>query len=176
MLKGFSGHYPSNVVHNFGDNERGHGQVFGVLAIENFLDATGLKLIIRSHQCIQSGIQNFESKNCITIFSSSGYAINNYGAVMLISDGNIKINAYEPIEHPSRANCLFYTIKPRNQDQKYSYTMISGFLRPSISSARMLSNFYSHSHSMYIRKFQSERKIAVSSFTLKNLVSPRISI
>lgn len=172
---------PCKSVHNFGDNERGHGQVFGDIAINNFLEATGLQLIIRAHQCVQRGIQYFDKKNCITLFSSSGYAGNNTGAVMFINGDKVEIKAYKPIDYPQRSNCLFYTVKPRNHDQKYSYTMISGFLRPSLSGLRCTNNFHLRTHnSQNIAKYKSEKKISSSASMLKcltsNVVSPKISI
>lgn len=169
---------PSDVIHNFGENERGHGELFGDIAIKNFFESTGTRLIIRAHQCVQHGIKYLENKTCVTLFSSSGYASNNLGAVMRIDGDKAEILTYKHVEYPLRSNCLFYTIKPRSQEQKYSYTMISGFLRPSISAHHISNNLYVRAFKSQTLKFKPEKKIIQSSSVLKShsIVSPRISI
>jgi diadenosine tetraphosphatase ApaH/serine/threonine PP2A family protein phosphatase len=65
---------PDGRVEMFADSHRGSGVVFGTAAVKKFLTAVGLKLMIRSHQCIAEGFMLF-AQNCgLTLFSSSGYS------------------------------------------------------------------------------------------------------
>tara|TARA_B100000513_G_scaffold166641_1_gene82621 strand:+ start:484 stop:1746 length:1263 start_codon:yes stop_codon:yes gene_type:complete len=78
----------SDAVHGVHPNsERGAPVVsFGPDRVESFLEANGLKLIIRAHECVMDGFQRFASGRLITIFSATNYCNRwrNAGAILVV--------------------------------------------------------------------------------------------
>ena len=79
---------PSNDISFFYPSKRGAGHLFGMEALENFLETNDLKMMVRSHEFCQNGF-NFPfdgSKKCCTIFSNSDYCgLKNNAATLSIS-------------------------------------------------------------------------------------------
>ncbi|KAH0786520.1 Ser/Thr protein phosphatase [Histomonas meleagridis] len=80
---------PSNLVTCFFPSKRGAGQLFGLKALENFLNLNNLKMLIRSHEFCQNGF-DFpfgECKKCCTVFSNSDYCgLKNHAATVSITE------------------------------------------------------------------------------------------
>ena len=64
---------PGDDVKLFERNVRGTGHTFGEEAIQQFLQANNLKLLVRAHQCTMKGVHSFSNEMGVTIFSSSNY-------------------------------------------------------------------------------------------------------
>ena len=68
------------------ENPRGAGIMFGADVSARFLMANNLKLIIRSHECMQKGYAMHHHDMVITVFSASNYCstMNNEGAFIML--------------------------------------------------------------------------------------------
>lgn len=66
----------------FAENSaRGMGHVWNAAASRKFLETTGLKIIIRGHECEPAGYLYNHDRQVLTIFSSPAYSENNDAAV-----------------------------------------------------------------------------------------------
>lgn len=77
---------PAEDIDEFGPSKRGIGYSFGKKAVEKFLASSGMKMIVRGHECVGTGIRfSFDGK-LITIFSASQYCgcMTNVAAAALI--------------------------------------------------------------------------------------------
>ena len=65
---------------------RGAGWHFNESITDKFLNSTGLKLVVRSHECKQEGFQYSHNKKVVTIFSASYYSLkeDNKGAFIVL--------------------------------------------------------------------------------------------
>ena len=73
-----------------GENVRGEGYMFCSTTAAKFLDENGLKMIVRSHQCV-NGYQMLHHNRTCTVFSSSRYTDENAGAILFVGDdGTLK--------------------------------------------------------------------------------------
>ena len=64
---------PTENFAHFNENQRGKGCLYGYKAVYNFLDYNNLKMIIRSHECVDAFRTSFEN-TLLTIFSCSNYS------------------------------------------------------------------------------------------------------
>jgi hypothetical protein len=66
-------------------NDRGAGCLFGEDITDNFLHHNKLKMIVRSHECVDDGCEATHSNKVYTLFSASNYCgdAGNYGAIMM---------------------------------------------------------------------------------------------
>lgn len=72
-------------------NPRGAGVIFGPDITATFLEQSGgLQRLVRSHECVDHGVQYHHDKKCVTIFSASDYCgqAGNLGAVFQFSSEN----------------------------------------------------------------------------------------
>lgn len=67
---------PTDLDVYFQENRRGLGVLFSPDAIKKFLEENKLKLLIRAHQCVRSGVNLFANFCGVTVFSSSKYNLN----------------------------------------------------------------------------------------------------
>ena len=65
-------------------SDRGAGCLFGEDVTDQFLHHNKLKLIVRSHECIDDGCEATHHNKVYTLFSASNYCgdAGNYGAIM----------------------------------------------------------------------------------------------
>jgi diadenosine tetraphosphatase ApaH/serine/threonine PP2A family protein phosphatase len=71
----------------FTHSDRGSGFLFDEECLNNFLDANGLTLLIRSHEPQREGFRK-SLQRCLTIFSTTDYqGMGNVGAVVAVSAG-----------------------------------------------------------------------------------------
>lgn len=64
---------PVSDIEDWRESQRGAGVEFGARLTDAFLEANGLKLIVRSHEDCPLGYQEHHNKRLITIFSASNY-------------------------------------------------------------------------------------------------------
>ena len=67
---------PSEEVNQFVASTRGTGYFFGEEVLEEFLDLSDLKMLIRGHECVMSGCELKFNSKCMTVFSASNYCGN----------------------------------------------------------------------------------------------------
>jgi protein phosphatase len=90
-------------------NERGNGVVFGVSAVKDFLKAVKVTKIIRAHQCVDSGVEQFGEDSVYTVFSCSNYqdaSNNRCGLVYLDGDGELQAFSLPPVKQIPRQSAL----------------------------------------------------------------------
>jgi diadenosine tetraphosphatase ApaH/serine/threonine PP2A family protein phosphatase len=88
---------PEGGVAMFADGRRGSGMVFGTTAVKKFLKTVGLKLMIRSHQCIADGFMLFDQNCGLIVFSSSEYCRQQHhrcGVTHVHPDGTIALYSF----------------------------------------------------------------------------------
>jgi diadenosine tetraphosphatase ApaH/serine/threonine PP2A family protein phosphatase len=85
---------PTQRIPGFGENQRGSGVLFGANALKSFLTATGLKLLVRAHQCVADGFLTFADNHGVTLFSSSFYCPimrNKCGVLSVTAHGKLEL-------------------------------------------------------------------------------------
>lgn len=103
---------PSTDYPMFGPQNRGEGHYFGEKALHEFLKFNKLKRVIRAHQAVQGGVEQF-AKNLYTVFSSS----NNYndnvmksGLIDISADGNLTAYAFPLVNMITRREAKFIPV------------------------------------------------------------------
>ena len=103
---------PSNSAKNFEPSPRGTGFVFGQDALREFLKNTGMHRVIRAHQCVNNGIENFAKDKLLTVFSCSNYSAsqaNKCGIVKVINN-SLKLFNFPPLRVLPRERSVFKLI------------------------------------------------------------------
>lgn len=101
---------PATTTETFSQSRRGSGRLFGVGAINNFLTENHLTKIIRAHQFIESGVQQFGNGILFTVFSSCNYRYedsNKCGLVKVKEDGEIEAFAFDALPMLRRRDARF---------------------------------------------------------------------
>lgn len=91
----------------FEESTRGLGVHFGAKALDDFLKTMNVEVLIRAHQCIQSGISTFSDEKLYTVFSCSNYAEsrgNRCGLLFINTSSQIQMFSLPPIEQIKRNN------------------------------------------------------------------------
>jgi protein phosphatase len=104
---------PSPTVEGFEPNTRGSGRFFGVHAARRFAGMLGLRHIVRAHQCVTMGIEQFADGLVHTVFSSSNYKGPNTNACGLLycdESGRLVPYSLPPFAHPPRSQAVFEKI------------------------------------------------------------------
>ncbi|KAJ6227839.1 serine/threonine-protein phosphatase 6 catalytic subunit [Anaeramoeba flamelloides] len=77
---------PEENIDFWKESKRGSGLLYGKIAAENFLEVTGLKMIIRSHQLVESGTK-ITNNTTITIWSAPNYCYTSNNRAKIIKIG-----------------------------------------------------------------------------------------
>ncbi|OHS94456.1 Ser/Thr protein phosphatase [Tritrichomonas foetus] len=117
---------PSTNFLEFSESTRGVGSTFGANAIKSFIQSSGMRWIIRAHQCVDEGISVFPNGPVITVFSSSNYGTSNQNksGVLVINEKN----ELEPIRLPAlrklkREETCFFSMTKTYQRQSERTTL-----------------------------------------------------
>ncbi len=89
---------PEPNIKDFSQSYRGEGiKFFGEMAFDRFMDAHGLKYLIRAHECFPEGFKWFFNNRLLTIFSSSNYRPNwsNPATYAIIKNNKIKLKTFK---------------------------------------------------------------------------------
>lgn len=100
---------PNSMASTYLDSPRGRGRLYGAVAINQFLKANNIRLIVRGHQCVENGIEYFHD-TVVTVFSSSFYNDENEnkaGYIYFSEHGHHKSIILEPYHHTTRVNASF---------------------------------------------------------------------
>ena len=100
---------PSPDVTSFAPNCRGKGAFYGACAVVNFLKDLDLKMIVRSHECV-NGFKASLSNLVLTVFSCSYYTNSRNRAGYAFVDENAKIKCFvlDDVKRPERKNMCYY--------------------------------------------------------------------
>jgi protein phosphatase len=101
---------PDDHVSMFGPSVRGTGFFFGQEALEEFLQTNSLELIIRAHECVNTGCQFMFNDKCITVFSASNYGgvVRNNSAVFEITaESSYVVRRFAPLQYLRRSAAHF---------------------------------------------------------------------
>jgi protein phosphatase len=101
---------PSPTVEGFEPNTRGSGRFFGVHAARRFALVLGLRHIVRAHQCVALGVEQFANGIVHTVFSSSNYQGPNSNACGLLycdDSGTLMPYSLPPLAHLPRDQAVF---------------------------------------------------------------------
>jgi diadenosine tetraphosphatase ApaH/serine/threonine PP2A family protein phosphatase len=97
----------------FGDSLRGNTVEYGPVAVDEFLRATGCRLIVRAHQCVD-GVRWERGMPVVTVFSSSGYLSsgrNQAGCLLIDESGAATPLFFQQQEVVDRASAEFFTME-----------------------------------------------------------------
>ena len=109
---------------------RGLGTLFGYSAIKIFLENNNLQRIIRAHQCVYEGVEDFCYNKLYTVFSSSNYSQdmnNKCGIIRMFEDGQIKCYNFPALRILDRSRCVFKLNKFREAHSNSSNKIRSEF-------------------------------------------------
>lgn len=100
---------PNPNISYFNKSERGYGRTFGQEAINEFCSEFCIEKVIRSHQCIQSGIEFTFCDKLITVFSCSNYCdtCKNQAAYLHINGESIDQFILQPLNILKRNKAIF---------------------------------------------------------------------
>ena len=119
---------PSSEYVEFSPSHRGKGITFGSSAVEDFFKRTGMRRIIRAHQCVEEGVEVSLGGACITVFSSSWYKLklSNQAAILRVfSSTKMAPVKFPPLPKLARRNARFTAINP-NLVRPSSLAIFSG--------------------------------------------------
>lgn len=88
---------------------RGLGHLFGMDQVELFLRRNNLARIIRAHQCIANGVENFYNKVLFTVFSSSNYSadLHNKSGIIIITQNGLNLYNFPPLMSLRREEAFY---------------------------------------------------------------------
>jgi diadenosine tetraphosphatase ApaH/serine/threonine PP2A family protein phosphatase len=96
------------------ESRRGLGVQFGVKPLQEWLAALNLKMLLRAHQCIPSGIERFGGDLLYTIFSCSRYEGQTNCCGLMFIDLHLQMELFSlpPLEQIPRADALLQKFIP----------------------------------------------------------------
>lgn len=121
---------PSNDIDTYEPNKRGAGWIFGKSIVDKFCEENNIDMIIRGHECVMNGYENFFNGKLITVFSASNSVgtVGNEAAVIEIKNPSLNkaentvvenqrsyvllAKQYPPLPYLTRDQ-VFYTSKLR---------------------------------------------------------------
>lgn len=110
---------PNETVQTYVESHRGSGVLFGIDALRSFLNRSGLKLLIRAHQCVADGFSLFSNSMGVTVFSCSDYCRlihNKCGTIKICKDDLLELYSFSSeLSFPSqqeRATMMFNSEYP----------------------------------------------------------------
>jgi protein phosphatase len=104
---------PADIEEDFIVSIRGAGHKFSQRSLHSFLSANGFDLLVRGHECIETGFEIQMGGKIATVFSASTYCgqMHNQAAVLrLFRDGSPpKPIIFQPLKYLLRASASFAT-------------------------------------------------------------------
>jgi protein phosphatase len=102
---------PADEVDEFeASSSRGTGYLFGTTAARRFMADSGLKVIIRGHECVNDGYKWHFENEVLTVFSASNYCgiVGNQAAVLeVVSSSELKPHQFPPLQWLFRKDVTF---------------------------------------------------------------------
>jgi protein phosphatase len=101
---------PNANVSFYEPSERGTGFFYGEQAVGEFLDTNALTMLIRAHECVNTGCAFLFDNKCVTVFSASNYGglVPNNSAVLEIGeDCEYTVKQFPPLQYLKRGSARF---------------------------------------------------------------------
>jgi protein phosphatase len=101
---------PNPGIYMFEPSNRGAGYLFGEGALVEFLDSNRLKLLVRAHECVNTGCQFAFNDRLATVFGASNYGglVSNDSAVLEISESSDhEVRQFPPLTYLKRDTVKF---------------------------------------------------------------------
>jgi protein phosphatase len=135
---------PSDTVDTFAPSpSRGTGYIFGDRAVSDLLGQSGLQMLIRAHEFVNSGFQTYFNGSTMTVFSASNYCglIGNQGAVLDIDGGGLwAVRQFAPLPWLFRKNVTFRPLgKPNFRYRQPRLELAQSLLRLKMGSSKATS-------------------------------------
>lgn len=105
---------PTDSLPLFLPRVRGEGSLFGSVAVKNFLEKVPAKVLIRTREVVDEGIQSLFDGTCISIYSSSSNKGNKV-AILTVKDGNCSPTIFENLPDISNDFSQFVEIEDENE-------------------------------------------------------------
>ena len=120
---------PSDTVDEFGPSPRGTGHLYGAVSLAKFINDNKLDLLVRGHECIETGVQYALDNKVVTVFSASTYcnAMNNVAGILhLKKEAEPEAVTFRPLKYVLRASAMFI---PSQDENKFSVdkNLLHGF-------------------------------------------------
>jgi protein phosphatase len=100
---------------------RGLGVLYGVHLVSKFLEANNYSVLVRGHQCVQTGIQVSLNSTAVTVFGASSYCGDGYnrsGVLCMRPEGFLEKRIFPPIPYLKRFSVLFSDVLFSDSDRK----------------------------------------------------------
>ena len=144
---------------------RGIGTLFGYSAIKTFLANNDLTRIIRGHQCVYDGVEDFCYSKLYTVFSSSNYSQdmdNKCGIIKMFGDNSIKCYNFPPLRIHEKGKSVFKLFDARETHSSNSinhdFQEVSKYRRSSFGNEAMITKpLQARSRTLMLRKTQLPR-------------------
>jgi protein phosphatase len=120
---------PNENAWNFLPSPRKAGEIFGSTQVDNFLSQNNLQLIIRGHECVDSGIKIMFENKLVTVFSASNYCeknLNKSGILIVHENGQIGQTVFPHFQYYKREFAVF----ENNSSKDYLMSSIKCQLLP----------------------------------------------
>jgi protein phosphatase len=102
---------PSDAIEEFQESTtRGTGYMFGAAALTRFLQRSGLRMLVRAHECVEGGIHFGFGDSLVTVFSASNYCglVGNMAGVLEVkAPGEWTQRTFPPLPWLTRAAVSF---------------------------------------------------------------------
>ena len=123
---------PSETITGFQPSARGTGQTYGIDVVNHFLKSNGLKQMIRAHQCVAGGVEQFHNTSLYTVFTASNYApdVANLSGIIRLSYKGIDPVKYPPIRHSRKNDSKFTDIDASSYQSPLCHSAIRSFSKP----------------------------------------------
>jgi protein phosphatase len=116
---------PVDIPAAFVASGRGGAVSYGALAVRQFLQANGLRAIIRAHQCV-NGVQPMRAMPVFTVFSSSNYVAeqpNDAGILLVAANRCLTARTFPGLPRCARAECSFFSYARSDDDARHGMTL-----------------------------------------------------
>ena len=102
------------------------------LEVIQFLKSNGLKQVIRGHQCVSSGVEQFNNENLYTVFSASNYApdVANLSGVLKLTSNGIEFFKFPPIRRLTSKEANYADFDASNYQSPLCHTAMRSFSKP----------------------------------------------
>ena len=104
---------PNPHVEFFEPSNRGTGFLFGEVALKEFMDANSIQMVIRAHECVNTGCRFSFDEKLMTLFSASNYCglvSNNSAALAVDENGNWDVKQFVPLQYLKRKAVKFLKV------------------------------------------------------------------
>lgn len=98
---------------------RGVGYRFNESSLNSFLERSGMKCLIRGHECVMEGVKPEFRARAITVFSASNYCgryMNMSGVLCTSLSGEIRVVINQPLRYLRREDGHFFSFGARSFD------------------------------------------------------------